>query len=188
MSGFRINLLKSLVETAIWFLEKHLQTQTLKIITVHILHKHRNLGYTLRSCNFAHDQKIQSPNSCREVTKYITKFQELYPSMRRYDPSSTGYKAELYLNPNLVPSVAYWLCNHLKGNWSSSGAGLKERANLGFRTRFPFIKMGLYLFLICLKGIKVTKEQKGNTSQKFRLQHSGWLESLWRQTSEETSP
>ena len=95
------------------------------------------------------------------------------PVMRRYDPSSIGYKAELYLNPNLVPSVAYWLCNNLKGNWSSSGAGLKERANLGFRTRFPFIKMGLYLFLICLKGIKVTKEQKGNTSQKFRLQHSG---------------
>lgn len=83
MYGFRINLLKSLVETAIWFLEKHLQTQTLKIITVHILHKHRNLGYTLRSCNFAHDPKIQSPNSCGEVTKYITKFQELYPSYEK---------------------------------------------------------------------------------------------------------
>ena len=66
------------------------------------------------------------------------------PVMRRYDPSSIGNKTELYLNPNLVPSVAYWLCNYLKGNWSSSGAGLKETANLGFRTRFPFIKMGLF--------------------------------------------
>lgn len=95
------------------------------------------------------------------------------PVMRMYDPSSIGKKTELYLNPYLVPSVAYWLCNHLKGNWSSSGAGLKETANLGFRKRFPFIKLGLYTFWICLKEIKVTKEQKGNTSQKFRSQRSG---------------
>lgn len=143
--GFRINLLKLLVETVILFFKNHLQTQTLKIIaefifyiSIEIWGIHWDLTTLLMTKKFkAQIVEENSQNILQNSKSFI-------PVMRRYDPSSIGNKTELYLNPNLVPSVAYWLCNHLKGNWSSSGAGLKERANLGFRTRFPFIKMGLF--------------------------------------------
>lgn len=50
----------------------------------------------------------------------------------------------------------------------------------GCRTGFPFIKMGCS-FWTHLNGIRITRVQEANASQKFRLQYSGWLEPLWRQ-------